>query len=130
MYYSQIRTDPKDRSRVYLLGSNRGFYISDDGGKTFRDVFGTVHSEDHALWIDPDTNHLIVAGDGGVSNMPNVPVDDILIHPRDNDIIVGTHGRSIWVLDDASKTVDALNRVLSTDMPDPARLMAVPPRRR
>jgi photosystem II stability/assembly factor-like uncharacterized protein len=68
MYYSQIRTDPTDRRRVYLLGSNRGFYMSDDGGKTFRDVFSTVHSEDHALWIDPDdTNHLIIAGDGGVS---------------------------------------------------------------
>ncbi|HEV3141745.1 MAG TPA: hypothetical protein VGY57_14570, partial [Vicinamibacterales bacterium] len=68
MYYSQIRLDPKDRDRVYLLGSNRGFYVSDDGGKNFRDVFSTVHSEDHALWIDPDdTNHLIVGGDGGVS---------------------------------------------------------------
>jgi photosystem II stability/assembly factor-like uncharacterized protein len=68
MYYSQIRLDPKDRNRVYLLGSNRGFYISDDGGRSFRDVFSGVHSEDHALWIDPaDTNHLIVGGDGGVS---------------------------------------------------------------
>jgi photosystem II stability/assembly factor-like uncharacterized protein len=68
MYYSQIRADPKDRNRVYVLGSNRGFYISDDGGRTFRDVFSAVHSEDHALWIDPDdTNHLIVGGDGGVS---------------------------------------------------------------
>jgi photosystem II stability/assembly factor-like uncharacterized protein len=68
MYFSQIRLDPKDRNRVYLLGSNRGFYVSDDGGKDFRDVFSTVHSEDHALWIDPDdTNHLIVGGDGGVS---------------------------------------------------------------
>jgi photosystem II stability/assembly factor-like uncharacterized protein len=68
MYFSQIRVDPKDRDRVYLLGSNRGFYVSDDGGRNFRDVFSTVHSEDHALWIDPDdTNHLIVGGDGGVS---------------------------------------------------------------
>ncbi len=68
MYYSQIRADPRDASRVYLLGSNRGFYISDDGGKTFTDVFSAIHSEDHALWIDPaDTNHLIVGGDGGVS---------------------------------------------------------------
>src|SRR5205823_4530235 len=68
MYYSQIRADPKDRNRVYLLGSNRGFYVSDDGGKNFRDVFSAVHSEDHALWIDPDdTNHLLVGGDGGVS---------------------------------------------------------------
>jgi photosystem II stability/assembly factor-like uncharacterized protein len=68
MYYSQIRIDPKDRNRIYMLGSNRGFYVSDDGGKDFRDVFSTVHSEDHALWIDPDDpNHLIVGGDGGVS---------------------------------------------------------------
>ncbi len=68
MYYSQVRADPRDRNRVYLLGSNRGFYVSDDGGRSFRDVFSTVHSEDHALWIDPDdTNHLIVGGDGGVS---------------------------------------------------------------
>ena len=68
MYFSQIRADPKDAMRVYLLGSNRGFYISNDGGKTFADVFSTIHSEDHALWIDPDdTNHLIVGGDGGVS---------------------------------------------------------------
>src|SRR4029078_824966 len=34
MYFSQIRADPKDATRVYLLGSNRGFYISNDGGKT------------------------------------------------------------------------------------------------
>jgi photosystem II stability/assembly factor-like uncharacterized protein len=68
MYFSQIRADPKDAMRVYLLGSNRGFYISNDGGKTFADVLSTIHSEDHALWIDPDdTNHLMVGGDGGVS---------------------------------------------------------------
>jgi photosystem II stability/assembly factor-like uncharacterized protein len=68
MYFSQIRADPKDATRVYLLGSNRGFYISNDGGKTFGDVLSTIHSEDHALWIDPDdTNHLMIGGDGGVS---------------------------------------------------------------
>ena len=27
---------------------------------------------------------------------------DIVIHPRENDLILGTHGRSIWILDDAS----------------------------
>ncbi len=34
------------------------------------------------------------------NGMPNVRVDDLLIHPRDRDLIVGTHGRSIWILDD------------------------------
>ncbi|MEO0895918.1 MAG: hypothetical protein AAFY71_05940 [Bacteroidota bacterium] len=35
-------------------------------------------------------------------NMPTVSVYDMKIHPRENDLIVGTHGRSIWVLDDIS----------------------------
>jgi photosystem II stability/assembly factor-like uncharacterized protein len=34
------------------------------------------------------------------NNMPNVRVDDILIHPRDHDLIVATHARSIWIMDD------------------------------
>ena len=58
-YYSQIRVDPKDKNRLYELGSNRGFYVSDDGGKTFKDIFANapgqslIHGEDHALWVDP-----------------------------------------------------------------------------
>jgi hypothetical protein len=33
-------------------------------------------------------------------NFPTVPVDDLVIHPRDNDLVVGTHGRAIYILDD------------------------------
>ena len=68
-YYSQIRVDPTDRNRLYELGSNRGFYVSDDAGKTFVDTgVNGIHGEDHALWVDPDDhNHLIIGGDGGVS---------------------------------------------------------------
>ena len=35
-----------------------------------------------------------------MTGMPNVRVDDILIHPRDRDLIVATHGRSIYIADD------------------------------
>ncbi len=67
-YYSRIYVDPRNASRLYIMGSNRGFYISDDSGRNFHDVFSNVHGEDHALWIDPeDTNHLVIGGDGGVS---------------------------------------------------------------
>src|SRR5262252_8341863 len=67
-YFSQIRIDPKDREHVYTLGSNRGFYFSNDGGKAFTELFSNVHGEDHALWVDPDApNHMIIGGDGGVS---------------------------------------------------------------
>ncbi len=32
-----------------------------------------------------------------MNGLPSVRVDDILIHPRDRDLIVATHGRSIWI---------------------------------
>ena len=35
-----------------------------------------------------------------MNNLPTARVDDILVHPRDNDLIVATHGRSIWIADD------------------------------
>jgi photosystem II stability/assembly factor-like uncharacterized protein len=68
MYYSRIYVDPKDSNRVYLMGSNRGLWVSDDAGHSFREIFSGVHGEDHVLWIDPEnTNRLIIGGDGGVS---------------------------------------------------------------
>lgn len=33
------------------------------------------------------------------ANLPTVRIDEMVIHPRDNALIVGTHGRSVWVLD-------------------------------
>ena len=32
------------------------------------------------------------------NNFPTVPVDDLVIHPRENDLMVGTHGRSAWIM--------------------------------
>ncbi|MFN2445413.1 MAG: hypothetical protein ABR606_07510 [Vicinamibacterales bacterium] len=34
--------------------------------------------------------------------MPTVAIYDLVVHPRDNDLILGTHGRSFMVLDDIS----------------------------
>ena len=52
--------------------------------------------------------HLFVARDSGAhwtqlaANLPTTRYDDILVHPRTKDLILATHGRSIWILDDAS----------------------------
>lgn len=50
-------------------------------------------------------HHLFVSTDAGASwaqfkNMPTTHYDDLLIHPREKDLVIGTHGQSIWVLDD------------------------------
>ena len=66
MYYSQVRIDPANPDRIYVLGTQ--LHISDDGGRTFRsDGARRIHVDHHALWIDPkDPNHLILGNDGGI----------------------------------------------------------------
>jgi photosystem II stability/assembly factor-like uncharacterized protein len=66
LYYSQVRIDPTDDRRIYVLGPP--LYVSDDGGKTFRsDGARNVHVDHHALWIDPrEPSNLVLGNDGGV----------------------------------------------------------------
>ncbi len=49
-------------------------------------------------------------------NLPTVPVDDIAVHPRENDLIFGTHGRSVWVLDDMTPLEQLNDNVLKSDL--------------
>jgi len=67
-----------------------------------------------ALVEDPVNPAVLFAGtqfgvhattDGGARwfplqlNLPTVPVHDLVIHPREHDLVIGTHGRGIWILD-------------------------------
>ena len=67
-YFSCLVIDPKDPKRVYRPGF--GFSYSDDGGYSFSDASydgGWVHSDHHALWINPNyTNQMYLGTDGGV----------------------------------------------------------------
>ncbi len=65
-YFSQIRVDPVNDKRVYVLGFM--LHVSDDGGKTWReDRFKDVHSDNHALAIDPRApNRMLLGTDGGL----------------------------------------------------------------
>lgn len=67
-YFSTIVIDPKDPKRVYRPAFQ--FAYSSDGGYSFTDASsegGWVHSDMHALWINPtNTNILYLGTDGGV----------------------------------------------------------------
>ncbi len=64
-----IKEDPKKENIIYI-GSDNGLYASFDMGKTFM---------------------------GFGNSLPRVPIHDIAIQQRDNEIIIGTHGRSIYI---------------------------------
>src|SRR5687768_8591650 len=64
-YYSQVRVDPRNPDRVYWMSSV--FRFSDDGGKTERRGALSIHTDWHAMWIDPsDSDHFIIGDDGGI----------------------------------------------------------------
>jgi photosystem II stability/assembly factor-like uncharacterized protein len=50
------------------------------------------------LWISLDGGRQWAQYKGG--EFPNVAVRDLAIHPRDNDLVIATHGRGIWIVDD------------------------------
>ena len=62
--FSQVRVDPTDENVVYFQGLMLN--QSTDGGRTFKSLRG-MHTDHHALWIDPDNpDNLIDGNDGGV----------------------------------------------------------------
>src|SRR5262249_34662944 len=64
-YYGQIRVDPTDEQRLYVLGVTLS--ISSNGGPTFTTATQTIHPDYHALWVNPaNPDHLIVGNDGGL----------------------------------------------------------------
>lgn len=90
-------------------------YRTDDFGASWRSISSNLTEASANILVEdkknPDllflgTDHgLFVTLNGGEgwmpfqSNMPVVPVRDIVIHPRENDLVVGTHGRGIFVTD-------------------------------
>ncbi|MDQ3069653.1 MAG: hypothetical protein M3R55_07990 [Acidobacteriota bacterium] len=88
-----------------------------DYGKTWTPVSGDLPVKGHINAIEEDYVNpnlmfvgtefgLFVTLDGGrtykkfSTGLPSVRIDDLLIHPRDGDLLVATHGRSFWIADD------------------------------
>ena len=64
-YFHLLIPDPLDPDRCYQTSTE--LLVTRDGGKTFGGIGGWVHSDRHALWIDPaDPTHMIAGTDGGV----------------------------------------------------------------
>jgi photosystem II stability/assembly factor-like uncharacterized protein len=93
--------------------------ITDDGDVV--NVIREHHKNPNLLFLG--TEHaLYMSSNGGARwfrvkmNLPTVPVDDIAIHPRENDLVLGTHGRSIWIFDDAGPLEQWNDSIASEDL--------------
>lgn len=90
-------------------------YASTDYGQTWRSISANLKGEvartltedvrnPNVLYLGTETG-LFVTIDGAKSwmrlkaNLPTVRIDEITLHPRDNAMILATHGRSLWILD-------------------------------
>jgi photosystem II stability/assembly factor-like uncharacterized protein len=69
-----ITADTRNRNLLFV-GTEYGLYVTLNGGREWKRF---------------------------MQGMPTVRIDDIIIHPRERDLIAGTHGRSIYILDDIS----------------------------
>jgi photosystem II stability/assembly factor-like uncharacterized protein len=66
-YYCDLRVDPKDENRVYVLEG--ALQVSTDGGHTFSRIGNSVHGDLQALWIDPqDPARMWQGSDGGLAS--------------------------------------------------------------
>jgi photosystem II stability/assembly factor-like uncharacterized protein len=112
-----------------------------DSGKTWTSISGNLPAKAYVQIVreDPKNTNLLYAGteiglfasyDGGrnwlplnLKNLPNVAVHDIVVHPRENDLILATHGRSIWIFDDATVLQQMNQQILDSN----AHLFSVRP---
>jgi hypothetical protein len=74
-YAHVIKEDTVDRNLLFL-GTEVGLWISVDGGQRWAQYKG--------------------------SDFPAVAVRDLVVHPRESDLVMATHGRGIWIIDDIS----------------------------
>jgi hypothetical protein len=120
-YVSRVTSSKFKESRVYVTLNgyrndhfNSYVFVSEDYGNTFTQICKDLPLEpvnvivednlqEEIIYVGTDGG-LYVSLDGGKTSMhwnagmpKSVPVHDLVVHPRDNEIVVGTHGRSLYI---------------------------------
>jgi photosystem II stability/assembly factor-like uncharacterized protein len=105
-------------------------YRTTDFGRTWTSLSANLPADGpvYVLVEDPRNPRLLYVGtefavfatvDGGerwlrlMTGLPTVAVHDLVIHPRDGDLVAGTHGRSVWILDDTGPLQQLTPEVLA-----------------
>ena len=123
-WITQIKASNKNKGEALLIANDyRRFnytpyaYRTKNYGKTWQRIVDEKDVQSYTLCIieDPENANLLFLGtDDGLyisvdaggkwtkwtDGFPTVPVKDLVIHPREQDLVIGTFGRAAWVLDD------------------------------
>ncbi|MCA9736026.1 MAG: glycosyl hydrolase [Gemmatimonadota bacterium] len=141
---SQIDASAFETGRAYIsvrrpLLNDRAPHIwkTSDYGQTWTKIVNGIRNDDyvHAVREDPTRQGLLYAAtqhgvylsyDDGAhwqslnNNLPDVPVADLIV--EDNDLVIGTHGRSFWILDNIAPL-----RQMTPDLTRQAATLFTPP---
>ncbi len=146
LWVSQVSASAYDEATVYV--SLNGYrddhfkpyvFVSKDYGQTWQSLAGTLPNEpvnvvredpkqanllyvgtDHGLYVSLDRGQSFVRASSGT--LPAVAVHDLMVHPRDNELVVGTHGRSIY-----TANIEPLQLMADSVMSKPLHLFAMKP---
>ncbi len=123
-WITQIKASNKNKGEALLIANDyRRFnytpyaYRTKNYGKSWERIVDENDVQSYTLCIieDPENANLLFLGtDDGLyvsvdagdkwtkwtNGFPTVPVKDLVIHPREQDLVIGTFGRAAWVLDD------------------------------
>ena len=132
LYTSRVTASAYKEGRVYIsfTGSRMDhflpyIFVSDDFGSTWKQIGNDLPEPVNVVKEDPKNENIVYAGtDNGAyvslnkgktfmamnGELPRVAVHDLVVHPRDNELVLGTHGRSIYIakLDEVQQLNDSL----------------------
>ncbi len=139
-YVSRVEASHFDPATAYIsLDGHRSddlrpyVFVTRDYGRSWQSISANLpaHGNVHTVRQDLRNRNLLYAGtefgfyvsfdEGGswqafMNNLPTTRVDDVLVHPRDNDLVLATHGRSVLIMDDISALQALTPEVLASDV--------------
>lgn len=100
--YVHVIKEDRENPGLLFLGTELGLWMSIDGGQRWAQYRG--------------------------SNFPAVAVRDLVVHPRTSDLVLATHGRGIWIVDDISPLRALTPSIMTTDagfLPSPPAMQYI-----
>jgi photosystem II stability/assembly factor-like uncharacterized protein len=144
LWVSRVIASQHKKERVYVTLNGYRWddfkvyaYMSDDYGQTWKDISGNIPaapvnviredpSNENLLYLGTDNGAYVSFDNGGSwevfsNGVPNVAVHDIVIQPEAKDLLLGTHGRSIF-----KTNISALQTPTSELLKKPITIFEIP----